>query len=78
MKKILKTTLLASTFVSLVFVGATQVNANSYGSDVVTSTTPEIHKTVDAGIVDMLPQLILSATAVSGVLTTSFLLRKTK
>ena len=82
MKNIIKTAVLASTFVAIMFIGATQVTASgaygtgAYGS--VTDTASETHETVDAGLVEMLPQLVTTFTAISGLFTTGYLLNKTK
>ncbi len=85
MKNIIKTAVLASTFVAIMFIGATQVTASgaygtgAYGSVTDTaSETQETHETVDAGLVEMLPQLVTTFTAISGLFTTGYLLNKTK
>lgn len=48
-----------------------------YGSDVVLGvTTP--HAPVNAGIADVLPQVVLAGFALTGMITTAILLKKTK
>lgn len=75
-----KSTLIAGTFVALMFISGQDVIANgSYGSDVTLEvTTPEVHETVDAGLADMLPQIATSSVAFTGLITTTVLLKKTK
>lgn len=78
MKNTIKVGLTISTFAILLYIGANETLASgAYGSDVVLKTvTTEVHKPVDAGLADMLPQLGTAFAALSGLVTTSVLLKK--
>ena len=63
----------------LVYLASASVSpvAALYGSDVVLGvTTP--HVPVPAGIADVLPQVALASTAITGMISTVVLLKKTK
>jgi hypothetical protein len=77
MKHIMEKTILSLSIVAIMFVGVPTVSADSYGSTI-TSVIVEDHQTVDAGIAEMLPELTVTATSIFGLMTTSFLLKKTK
>ncbi len=47
-----------------------------YGSDVVLGVTT--HTPVNAGLTDVLPQVVLAGSALTGMITTAILLKKTK
>ena len=72
--------LAATTLVALMTLASTPVSANgAYGSGVVLAVVDEeVHETVDAGAVDLIPQVITSLVAISGFVTTSVLIKKTK
>jgi hypothetical protein len=78
-QKYSKVSLVLATVTFLLLISAkTNPTFATYGSDVILGvTTPEVHETVDAGFADMLP-LITSVTAISGLITTSILLKKIK
>lgn len=80
MKNTIKVTLAITTVAVLLFGGANNALASgAYGSDVIVETfTTEVHETVNAGLADMLPQLGIAFASVSGLLTTTLLLRKNK
>ena len=63
------------TFVYLALANFSPVAA-IYGSDVVLGTT--VHETVNAGIADIIPQALLAGTAVTGMISTAILYKRTK
>jgi len=73
----MKLSLTAVTFVALMSISGKEVLASgAYGSDVIVKQ--ESHQTVDAGLADSLPQVGSALFAISGLITTSVLLKKTK
>lgn len=79
--KMLKISVTLSTLVALFSVLSTPVNAaGAYGSDNVLAVVDDVeyHETVDAGLENLAPQLVTTLVALSGLITTSVLVKRTK
>ena len=75
----LKLAMVISTFVALTFLASKPVSAGLYGSStVLPSANEEIHETVDAGVEDLIPQMATTFVALSGLISTSVLIKKIK
>lgn len=80
-KNIISKITLAFGLFAVVFLASASQNpvAALYGSDVILgTTTPTVHVTVDAGLADSLPQIVMATTAFTGMVGTAVLLKKTK
>ena len=78
--KKIRLAIMLSTFVALLFIASTPVSADgAYDlGTVLPKASREVHEPVNAGIEDLISQTVMALTALSGVATTSFLIKKTK
>ncbi|MBP7740705.1 hypothetical protein KA089_00810 [Candidatus Woesebacteria bacterium] len=74
-----KLAILLSTFGVLMIIASKPVSADGYGSySVLPKPNQEVLKPVAAGIEDLMPQVAKTLIALSGLATTSFLIKKVK